>query len=903
MTEQQKASTSVIPDRARLNQTSNASYSSDSPKFQHSGQGNPCPLCHRTKDGDCRWNDEVVLCHTHAERDAQVPGYVYRGPKDIWGQYFPAPPPKPVRDKARKEFIYRDKQGNLLVKVTRTDDGTGKKRIYQSHWDGRQWMKGLTPDVKKRLRLYRIDDPINQSAIAAGKPIVLAEGEGKADLLLGLGVAATSAIGGAGKWRHYGYPNYLEDLAGAMVVLCPDRDEPGVKHCLDIEQDFPNAQWLYAFPDSPLWDSLSEKNGLDIADWVAQEGVGAEQILGAICPKRPQLKLSTPPAATAEEPEKKTLAQLLLEVADQGSYFHTPAQRAYVDIPVNGVRQTFPVRHKTFKQWLLRELFNRYGRTAGSETLNQVLGVLESRACFDGEEQEVYLRLAELGGNVYIDLGTADWEAVEVSVEGWRMVSNPPVRFRRPSTVLALPTPEPGGTLDELRSLLNIDESGWILVVCWLLFCFYPKHPHPILVLHGEQGTGKSYTARLLKGLIDPGKAPLIPNVAALRDLAIAAENRWMLAYDNISFLSADKSDALCRISTGGGFSTRTLYENDEETVFEFIRPQILTGIDSLASRGDLLERSLLVQLLTIPEEDRLTEEELDTQLDRLRGRIFGALLTALGQTLERLPTVQVGRLPRMADFAKFAIAAESALGLPEGSFVRVYGGNRQEAHETVVDSSPVALALQRLMEHRQRWQGSASELLQELEKLVDEKTTKGKDWAGNPKILGKKLIRLAPDLRAMGLMITPDRKNSKRFYYIERVDIHTSPTSPTSQAPQKGRSSGDKDAPANVTQEAVNVTGDDSDPTQPLTSPQPDPNVTGQGAATWGFSQTGDNSDKRDETEALLSRWLNKTVRKRGKVGWRGQVKAVQDTMAEVLWHGDQQPSLVPLADLEEVA
>jgi hypothetical protein len=551
----------------------------------------------------------------------------------------------------------------------------------------------------------------------------------------------------------------------------------------------------------------------------------------------------------------------------------------------------------------LRELFNRYGRTAGSETLNQVLGVLESRACFDGEEQEVYLRLAELGGNVYIDLGTTDWKAIEVSAEGWRIVSTPPVRFRRPGSLLPLPIPEQGGTLDELRTLLNVDESGWILVVCWLLFCFYPKHPHPILVLHGEQGTGKSYTARLLKGLLDPGKAPLIPNVAELRDLAIAAENRWMLAYDNISFLSADKSDALCRISTGGGFSTRTLYENDEETVFEFIRPQILTGIDSLASRGDLLERSLLVQLLTIPEEDRLTEEELDTTLDRLRGRIFGALLTALSQTLDRLPTVQVGRLPRMADFAKFAIAAESALGLPEGSFVRVYGGNRQEAHETVVDSSPVALALQRFMEHRQRWQGSASELLQELEKLVDEKTTKGKNWAGNPRSLGKVLTRLAPDLRAMGLEITFDRSNSKRFYCIERVDSYTSPTSPTSQAPQEGDIVGDNDAPANVTQKAANVTGDDSDPNQPLTSPNPAPNVTGQGATTWGFSQTGDNSDKSDETEALLSKWLHKTVKKRGKVGWRGQVKAVQDTMAEVLWHGDQQPSFVPLADLEEVA
>jgi ABC-type dipeptide/oligopeptide/nickel transport system ATPase component len=69
--------------------------------------------------------------------------------------------------------------------------------------------------------------------------------------------------------------------------------------------------------------------------------------------------------------------------------------------------------------------------------------------------------------------------------------------------------PQEGGHLSELKELLNIDEDGWILAVNWLLFSFYPKFPHPILVFCGEQGTGKSFTAKLLKSLIDPGKAPL----------------------------------------------------------------------------------------------------------------------------------------------------------------------------------------------------------------------------------------------------------------------------------------------------------------------------------------------------------------------------------------------------------
>lgn len=903
MTNKQKA---IVPEDTGSDRSSKiniSSHSSYSPKFLHSGKGKPCPICDRIKDGDCRWNDEVVLCHTHKDRDAEIFGYVYRGVKEIWGQYFPVvePVPKPVRAKSKREFIYQDVDGNALVQITRTDNGKGQKFFSQSRRNGHRWVKRLTPEVKAKLRLYRIDDPLNQAAIAAQKILLIVEGEGKVDLLLKMGIAATSSIGGAGKWRSYGYPNYREDLKGAKVVLCPDQDELGVKHCLNIEQDFPGAQWLYASPNSPLWDNLPRNKGLDIADWIAN-GAGLEQIMGAIGPKRSQVLPQGSDAAN-EQPEKKTIAQLLLELAEAYHYFHTPDQQAYVDVEVKGVRQTFPVQHETFEQRLSRELYCQHGKTVGSETLNQVLRVLEGRACLDGEEREVDLRLAEQGGTVYIDLGTADWTAIAVSAKGWEIVSNPPVRFWRPGTMLPLPTPKQGGTLEELRSLLNVDEDGWVLVVCWLLFCFYPRYSHPILVLFGEAGVGKTFAALLLKLLIDPGRAPLIPKVADLHNLAIAAENRWVLAYDNLSYLTVDQSDALCRISTGGGFSTRALYKNKEETVFEFIRPQILTGIDSLASRGDLLERSLLVELHTIAEPQRFTEEELMAKLKRERGHILGALLTALSKTLEALPTVEVERLPRMADFTKFAIAAESALGLPAGSFLKVYAGNRQEAHAAVLESSPVAMTLQRFMASRPSWQGTASELLEELDRLIDDKTRRGKDWAGNPRSLGKILKRLAPDLRATGLTITAHRTNSRRSYTIDWGEKGTSPLSPPSQAGQREVLGGDSGPWSDVTGEDVNVIGDVGSKTDLRNlSPTEGQDVTAPKTSGWGLQPVDDNSDNSDVDNDPESKWVNKLVRKHGKSGWFGPVVRVRDDMAEVLWHGDQQPSLVPLAELEEV-
>ncbi|NJN22984.1 MAG: hypothetical protein HC812_19695, partial [Leptolyngbya sp. RL_3_1] len=198
---------------------------------------------------------------------------------------------KPPRPSGKKTFTYDGLSNGVadtLAQVVREDDGAGKRSFYQQHWNGQHWVKGLPDQVKARLHLYRIFSPINEQA--QGQRILLVEGEGKVDSLLALGIPATCSIGGAGKWHQYGHPNYLEDLAGYQVVLCPDRDEIGVKHCetvaADLEaHDITVAGWLYAFPQSPLWERLPKNKGADIADWIA-EGATADEIAAVVEPRR-----------------------------------------------------------------------------------------------------------------------------------------------------------------------------------------------------------------------------------------------------------------------------------------------------------------------------------------------------------------------------------------------------------------------------------------------------------------------------------------------------------------------------------------------------------------------------------------------------------------------------------------
>jgi CRISPR-associated protein Cmr3 len=208
----------------------------------------------------------------------------------MWGLYFSVSEdssdrPKAIRVKGTQEYFYPNIKGDPLAKVVRTDDGNGVKKFAQwhrIHGKGLVWASGLPSHLQKQLHLYRVFDEVNKLAIANHESILIVEGEGKVDLLLSMGIAATCAIGGAGKWRRYGYPNYLDDLMGSTVILVPDRDAKGMAHMEDIQKDFPDAQWLYPYSDSPFWHKLPEKGGLDIADWIEDFKLSKVQILDAV---------------------------------------------------------------------------------------------------------------------------------------------------------------------------------------------------------------------------------------------------------------------------------------------------------------------------------------------------------------------------------------------------------------------------------------------------------------------------------------------------------------------------------------------------------------------------------------------------------------------------------------------
>jgi hypothetical protein len=435
------------------------------------------------------------------------------------------------------------------------------------------------------------------------------------------------------------------------------------------------------------------------------------------------------------------------------SLFHDPSSTAFADLTIDGHRETWPIRCRQFRHWLRRRYYEESGSAASAETIRSAVDLLEARAQFDAPERTVHIRVAEYDGRTYLDLADKEWRAVQIEPDGWQVVTSPPIRFRRAAGMLPLPLPQRGGSIDALAAFLNLPAPDeFVLVVAWLLAALQQGGPYPLLVIAGEQGSAKTMLTKILRALIDPNAASTRAPPREERDLMIAANNGHILAFDNLSGMPSWLSDALCRLASGGSFATRQLYTDCDEMLAA--RPAILNGIEDVVCRSDLADRAIFLALEPISDERRRMERQLWREFEVARPRILGALLDAAAHGLQRLSCVRLERPPRMADFALWSTACETAFW-PPGTFLCAYNANRRAAIEGVIEADPVAAFVREIMAGRSTWAGRASDLLRA-------RIAAGQDvlgWPKNPRALAGRLRRCQTSLRTVGIDIAFTRE------------------------------------------------------------------------------------------------------------------------------------------------
>jgi hypothetical protein len=472
--------------------------------------------------------------------------------------------------------------------------------------------------------------------------------------------------------------------------------------------------------------------------------------------------LDTPNGGTQSQ------ADALIELASSAELFHTPDGVSYADIYIDEYRQTIRVRSRGFRHCLGRRWFDKNGGAPSSSAMTTAIEAIDARAQFDSPERRVFVRIGCEADRIYIDLGDPTWRAIEVDSDGWRIIGHPPVRFRRAIGLASLPAPIADGTIELLHPFVNLpSDEQFVLWVAWLLAGFRGTGPYPLLVLSGEQGSSKSTLSKISRELLDPNTAPLRALPRGDRDLFIAAGNAHVLAFDNVSRLPDCLSDSLCRIASGGGFATRRLRPDDDETLFDAARPVIINGIADMIARPDLADRSIFLTLGPIAASRRRAESEFWAEFEAARPRILGALLDAVVVGLKHFPEIRLTDAPRMADFAHWGTACETAFW-PSGRFLKAYDHNRRQAIADVIAHDSVASAVCALAVMHARWRGTASQLREVLRPLWEGESARSKDWPGSAQALTSRLRRAQTFLRAAGIEVSFERRGHAGTRIIE---------------------------------------------------------------------------------------------------------------------------------------
>ncbi|BCM90570.1 hypothetical protein IAD21_02424 [Abditibacteriota bacterium] len=492
---------------------------------------------------------------------------------------------------------------------------------------------------------------------------------------------------------------------------------------------------------------------------------------------------------------KKSQADILLEIAQRETkVFRNDRDEIFATVEQGSQLINLRIRSVAFRSWLNVRHLEIYGRVANSKgAFDTVISVLDGYARRTAH-QEIFTRIATTDDAIFYDLADERGQAVKITAQGWDIVTRAPVAFYRPKGMRAQVAPIRGGNIADLKAVLNIKEDDFPLVAAFLIGYFQPRGPRAHMGIIAEQGSGKSKQTEFFRRILDPNAVPTRKEPKDARDLAIAAKSNSLLAFDNLSYIPQWLSDFLCCLATGAGFATRALYFDDEEEIFSAQRPVIFNAITAVATRPDLLDRTILLELPRVPEDKRKDEQELEAIFQEKMPSILGALFDAVAIGLRDLSSIHVEKLPRMADFAKWIMACAPGMGMSAAQFTKAYERNR----ETITDLVAEISTLQPVFEDWARAQkvlekqkdvvfcDTATELLASLNKFASAEIQKSPEWPRSSRALGRELSRLTPNLRARGWDVGPGKKDSNRAVKIRK----------TAQMGENGPSNGPNNGP-----------------------------------------------------------------------------------------------------------
>jgi hypothetical protein len=467
----------------------------------------------------------------------------------------------------------------------------------------------------------------------------------------------------------------------------------------------------------------------------------------------------------------------------------------YITLKINDHIECVPFKSNRFKNIIRKEYFDQEKQILSDDKLDGILKLIESQLMYNSQDIkkiDLNLRVAKISDSIYYDLTNPKWEIIKITSEGWDIINNneKPIfkRYEKNCSSQVYPSKDYNEKifLNRFLKLFNLKSKNDILLISiYIISLFIPDIPKCILVLSGAGGGAKTTTFELIKKTVDPGAVDTFSFPKQINDLIQTLAHNYVNFFDNVTFISAEVSDLLCRAVTGAGFSKRALFSNDDDFIYKFNRPIGINGINLATTRADFLDRSLIIKLNRIEKKDRRKKEDIDREFEKVRPFVLGYIMNTLVKVLKYKEDHKDEKIlygfPRMADFAEWGEIIARCMGYDKNAFINAYYENISAQNDEVIESSPVAEVLILFVKelYKDYWEGTPTRLYKELTDIADQikpELKRSNLWPKASNKLTSKINEVEPNLKEKGIEIITGEKDSEgnRIIKVRKLQKNT---------------------------------------------------------------------------------------------------------------------------------
>ena len=461
--------------------------------------------------------------------------------------------------------------------------------------------------------------------------------------------------------------------------------------------------------------------------------------------------------------------QIYIIAKETGRFFKDPFGKSYVQFNTGNRYITCSVNDKRFSNHLLVKAREKTGHFLSTKSISPVLQNIEAETEMSDVTQPVFNRVGKVDQSFWYDLNDNKGNLLVIQDGGWFHYpqDHTTANFRSTTNMGSQVMPVENGDLRKVLSLFNFtteDDADMFLVT--LVSCYIPGIQHPVIAFHGPKGSAKSTSLKVLKQIVDPGPHELSSLPSKVEDITLQVASNHLVCYDNLDHISASQSDRLCQVVSGGSMTKRQFYRDEDTITTKFSGGIVaVNGINLVVTRPDLLDRTVTFELSRISPEHRRTEEDLMEELEQILPEMVGGIMDTLAKAMPVYKTLNVGNLPRMADFYKWGCAIAEVIGIGAKRFKELYARQLQKSVVAAIDNNPVALAIQSLMYGLPKWDGYVGDLFQKLGEIAGELGYENDPrWPRSSNRLFSRLNEIDVDLKEIGITVLKGNKGNKGY-------------------------------------------------------------------------------------------------------------------------------------------